>query len=298
MNKKIALTVIIIILIAQNCDNAAKYADLGWQEIEKIRLTGKNDASLALNYFDQALAIDSKNHKALHGLGVVLSGNPKTRKIGIKNIKRAIKINGKYPEAYKDLAEIVKLDGNSNKAMEILKEGLQQNPKSVKLYIARAVFLSERKLLYEAENNFRTAEKLNPLNPYIYYYRALNLIKQNDTEEAELQFKKAYELEHNNPDFLSGFARILVQKNNQIKKQINDLKILMKNTKDDSTESGYLTKITNMQEKILKNEELARDLVGQALSINPRHASSLHLRHEVLDKDSVEELIGPVKKND
>ena len=128
-----------------------------------------------IKYLKKALEIDKFNYKVLYNMGVSLK---KLKKIddAKKFYNLSIKENKEYPYSYLNLAVIFKEEGDYNKAINILNEGIDNTNKDF-LYYHRGCIYAKLK---ENEKALRDINKSIELNDFFIEY------SKNDKDLEEL----------------------------------------------------------------------------------------------------------------
>lgn len=129
----------------------------------------------------------------------------------------------RYPEIIKNIALIYNQLGDSQKALESMREARLENPDDLNL------ILTEANVNYEMGNieKFKTlleyATKLDPENSELQYNLGVIASDANDFENAEKYYKRAIEL---NPDYVNAYinlAALILTKEQSIIEEMNNL---------------------------------------------------------------------------
>lgn len=263
------------------CNQSRKLTEKGWEQMDKIRRGLQNDATLATNYFDRALVLDPKNARALHGLGVVLSHDPKTRPAGISHLKKAIKLAPADSQIYLDLVQAYRSNGRYKKALDTIEEVLKKNPRSVKLYATRALLHTDRKNFGQAESDIQTARKIDPENEDLFFNLALIKVKMGDYKAAESNLRRALALNPANPDTRTNLARTLLH----LKKELEDKNRSLAEKEEKTKQEQEVLEQAGKKARQMYQESLR--LVNQVLETHPTHAAALKLRRVLKNQTPV-----------
>ena len=109
----------------------------------------------------------------------------------VEYAKKAIQISKKVPQAYIILAEAYfQLEsGNVEKTLEILDEGIHENPESEELWMEKGGH-SFPYDMFSFKESYEKAISLNPKNPDIYHEYIYLLIMNDEIEEAKRYYNQ------------------------------------------------------------------------------------------------------------
>lgn len=142
------------------------------------------DPARAVHYLKSILIHDENNLKAYSKLAYAYLESGKWYD-AIEYAEKALKISKKMPEVYITLAEAYfQLDCNVEKSLEIIDEGLSENPESVELLIEKGGTSYPHDLAAFKES-FEKAMNLNPSNMKTYKKYIYLLLLNEETEEAK-----------------------------------------------------------------------------------------------------------------
>jgi tetratricopeptide (TPR) repeat protein len=102
-----------------------------WKDInllgEAIELIQEKDYPSAIAILEQALEYDPNAYPAHHLLGLIYGGNQDYKLAG-EHLRKAIKLQSRYPQGYLDLGQVYYIQGKSKKAFECFKEVVRLVP--------------------------------------------------------------------------------------------------------------------------------------------------------------------------
>ncbi len=179
-----------------------KLLDLNYTGIATLYIATNKDDGEEVSFNDKkAMDLQVK-------LGLV--ENPKTE---IKESRRSI--------IFKHLAQSHLALDNISKALEIIKEGRKEFPKSYSLLI------DEANIYYKKGDNatfkikLEEAIQLNPTEPTLYYNVGVMNMEQGKIDEAIKFFKKAIELKPDYSDAYNNIGAAIIEKVNPIVEEMN-----------------------------------------------------------------------------
>lgn len=142
------------------------------------------DYKRSITFLEMVLSHDEKNIKAHCRIAKAYFESSNWHG-AIEYAERALEISRKVPEAYITLADAYFFSGtNSEKVMEILDEGISENPESARLW-AKKGNMEFNHDLYTFRQSYEKAISLNPSNYNIYEEYIFLLMINNETEEAK-----------------------------------------------------------------------------------------------------------------
>lgn len=128
--------------------------------------------------------------RAYNNFAVALSDQKKYRE-AIPFYKKAVQMDGKYPDPWNNLAVIYSLLGDLDGAIEAMKQTIRIQPYYPEAYNNMASFLIQKKDYEEAEKMIKVALKLRKHYGKAYFNYGKMYLQQEKLEEALPYFKKA-----------------------------------------------------------------------------------------------------------
>jgi Flp pilus assembly protein TadD len=127
---------------------------------EGMSLLRSNYARKALPYFSRALELDKTNPFYLSYLGVAMAAGERNWDAGEELCTQAIKMRRTQPELYLNLADVYRLAGKRQEAIETLTQGLQMTKRDPRIAEALNRYGSRRSpvLPFLDRNNFLNRE--------------------------------------------------------------------------------------------------------------------------------------------
>lgn len=127
------------------------------------------DYNKAIALYDQALAADEHNYKALSGKGIALAmrGNgttPADVKKGISLIRKALELAPDYVPTYYDLALALKIDQQYDEAITWFQKVIDREPDNTWSYYGIATIYGDRGQAHEAVSWLKKAAALDKAN--------------------------------------------------------------------------------------------------------------------------------------
>ncbi len=157
-----------------------------------------------------------------------------------KYYQKLIEIKYAHPDIYSSLAEIVKSEGDTTKALEYIKEGRKIFPDNFKLIIDETNIYLATGQKDKAMDLLQLAIEKDTTNPTLFFAVGTNYDQMGKFEEAENYYKKAIEL---NPDYFDAnynLGALYVNQAIEISKAANELPLneekKYKELKDQETE--------------------------------------------------------------
>jgi len=132
-----------------------------------------------------------KKARAYNNYGVELSQNHKRYRESIPYFKKAISMDRNYPDPCNNLAVAYSTIGETDKAIEALKQGLRIQPYYPEGYNNLASFFLQKKMYEEAERSLKTALKLRPYYGKAFYNMGRLHLERGDKLKAWECFKNS-----------------------------------------------------------------------------------------------------------
>ncbi|GAB6281743.1 MAG: hypothetical protein STSR0008_04840 [Ignavibacterium sp.] len=161
--------------------------------------TLQNEFEKAINDYNNILKLNDSDFK------IYLLKSKVLKKLG-KNeeAKKILESSFKYsknPEIYIEISNIERENKNYEKAISILKDGMEFNPNDEKLFIEKGKLNYLLKNYSEAIIDFNMALEINPTNFKIYYYRGKVKEQLYDFDGAINDYSKSL----NDANFIEGY---------------------------------------------------------------------------------------------
>lgn len=149
-----------------------------------------NDYGRAIHFMNESLLHDPLNIEAHIKIACAYL-NTSNWHDAVEYAKKAIGISKKVPQAYITLAEAYfQLEGGSvEKTLEILDEGISENPESEELWMKKGGY-SFPYDMFTFKESYEKAISLNPKNPDIYHEYIYLLIMNDELEAAKRYYNQ------------------------------------------------------------------------------------------------------------
>jgi len=247
-----------------------------WLELGDIHLSEGQDP-LALQAYEKALQLDTKNQDALARMAKFYSRQKKAKK-ELVYYQRALKLNPMDGLLLRRLGIALLDQGRVKEAIAHLLDSLPQvkNPYRSYKYLAEAYALEkERKL---AEKYYLQALALEPEDNLDWYNRARNLEKLKQYPKASLAFEKAIAYtDRGNHDFLALIHRRMAeveQRRNEYAAAVEHLNLALELRNDYFTARLHLA---GLQLRELGESEAGLKQLKLALRLKPKNCRALEL---------------------
>ncbi len=193
---------------AKQKPDAASYYELG------VLYKENDDFDSAIDSFKKTIKLNPKHSMALFELGVIYE-KQKDYDNAIENYTESLRIK-QDAEAFQSLGVCYIKKGMLKEAYRNLTKAMLLNPNKYTIYNNLGAVLEKSGNYDTAVQMLEISIKLNPNNTIGYYNLGLVLDRKHDFENAVKNYEKAVELNH--------------PKKDEIKKRINQLKVIIANT--------------------------------------------------------------------
>jgi tetratricopeptide (TPR) repeat protein len=173
-------------------DYANTYLELGFAA---SRL---KQADEAINYYNQAMALDPKNHVAYNGIGEVYRDVKKDMDKSIEWYKKSLAVKKDERKACFGLGYCYNSKGQFTEAIPYLKKAIEQESTYTAAYVelGYSYYRTNNNIL--AATNYKNALELNPKNENARYYLALMYIDEKNKPKAQQMVDELKELNSKN----------------------------------------------------------------------------------------------------
>lgn len=131
---------------------------------------------------------------------------------GIEILQKVIAERKDFDQAYAYLATLYKVQRNFRKAVEVLREGYQNCPRSYKVITTFGLFLTEVGEYEAAIGILQEGLALIDYDPDIWNYMGVAQWKKGDYEEALKSFHKSLSLDHNYPIAINNMGSVYLSR--------------------------------------------------------------------------------------
>ena len=162
-------------------------------------LASQNKLDGAIEYYWQALKLDSKNAEANFYLGVAFEKKGLLSQ-AIESYQRAVKLEPNYAEAHYNLAQVLfakREQDKLNKLMETCQQVLATNLDDINIYLSLAQELKQLGKLDEAIAVYRKAITLYPDRSELYLHLGNLFVGRDNFTEASLNYLDAMAVKTN-----------------------------------------------------------------------------------------------------
>jgi Flp pilus assembly protein TadD, contains TPR repeats len=163
----------------------------------------RGETDLAIEYYQQAIALNPKNENAKIGLSeaYVARGNETAGRVRptdtIGFFQKAIELNDKNAAAYAALAEIFDEQNQSDKALENYEKALALSPELTELYAPVGILYAQKGEIAKAEEYLEKASANGVKTAETEFFKGMVRYKQNRNEEALAAFTSAVKMDPN-----------------------------------------------------------------------------------------------------
>jgi tetratricopeptide (TPR) repeat protein len=196
-----------------------------------------------------------------------------------------------YPDdatARARLAELHRESGDHERAIELARQALSREPKTLSAYKVLMLTYLDRKQISMAKLVALRALKIDENDPEIYHTVGLILLSENEPAKALVQFKKALEAR---PNFLPAhvmLAKIALQQENYSGAEQHLRHVLqLKNSAEAHLDLGVAYRGLGQYDKALQEYEVAEKLSPELAPVYLNRAIILH-RHKDAPEKAVE----------
>lgn len=128
----------------------------------------------ALNYYDDSLKANPRNHLAISNKGLAYANLGKAEK-GLQFFEKALSIEPKYVEGLTNIVVPLQMLGRFDEARKYLEKALSIDPKFIYAWYYKGIMLMNEKKYEEALECFEEAIKLDPNNKDMLKFRDIAL---------------------------------------------------------------------------------------------------------------------------
>ncbi|HLP94877.1 MAG TPA: tetratricopeptide repeat protein [Saprospiraceae bacterium] len=149
----------------------------------------KGDTTNAIASLQKSVKIDAENADAWFFLGRIF-GN-RNNPLAVQYFDNALRVDSTYLEAQEFKAVYYKKKGDYDKAFSIYRDLLLRDPDYANAYFDMGIIYLELDSLSKAYDNFNIATKVDPIFVKAYYYRGVASEKMGNKEAALADYKQA-----------------------------------------------------------------------------------------------------------
>lgn len=149
----------------------------------------KGDTTSAIASLQKSVRIDPENADAWFFLGRIFGNRNNT--LAVQYYDNALRVDSTYLEAQEFKAVFYKKRGDYDKAFAIYRDLLLRDPDYANAYFDMGVIYLELDSLTKAYDNFNIATKVDPIFVKAYYYRGVASEKMGNKEAALADYKQA-----------------------------------------------------------------------------------------------------------
>ncbi|MBL7806861.1 MAG: tetratricopeptide repeat protein [Saprospiraceae bacterium] len=149
----------------------------------------KGDTTSAIASLQKSVRIDPENADAWFFLGRIFGNRNNT--LAVQYYDNALRVDSTYLEAQEFKAVFYKKRGDYDKAFAIYRDLLLRDPDYANAYFDMGVIYLELDSLSKAYDNFNIATKVDPIFVKAYYYRGVASEKMGNKEAALADYKQA-----------------------------------------------------------------------------------------------------------
>ncbi len=149
----------------------------------------KGDTTSAIGSLQKSVRIDPENADAWFFLGRIF-GN-RNNSLALQYYDNALRVDSTYLEAAEFKAVYYKKNGAYDKAFAIYRDLLLRDPDYANAYFDMGIIYLELDSLSKAYDNFNIATKVDPIFVKAYYYRGVASEKMGNKEAALADYKQA-----------------------------------------------------------------------------------------------------------
>ncbi|MBN8678401.1 MAG: tetratricopeptide repeat protein [Chitinophagales bacterium] len=149
----------------------------------------KGDTTNAIASLQKSVKIDAENADAWFFLGRIF-GN-RNNSLAVQYFDNALRVDSTYLEAQEFKAVYYKKKGDYDKAFSIYRDLLLRDPDYANAYFDMGIIYLELDSLSKAYDNFNIATKVDPIFVKAYYYRGVASEKMGNKEAALADYKQA-----------------------------------------------------------------------------------------------------------
>jgi tetratricopeptide (TPR) repeat protein len=125
----------------------------------------------------------------------------------VKNFDKSLQLNGEYYPSQLGLASAASLEGDYQKAIELVDVALSKSPQSAQALAAKGDLLYYAGNFTNAEENYRIQSRSNTKDPVCWNNLANCLLKQSSFASAEEYYRRALEL---SPEFTLAYRNLAI----------------------------------------------------------------------------------------
>lgn len=173
----------------------------------------------------------------------------------LQTLRQAIDIYPGEEGHYVDLAAICLERNAFQVAIEVLRAGEKNIPKSAKIQVMKGVLQARAGKMEEAEAAFQRAEALDPKTPYGRVGLAATLLQFNAVDEAIALMREQHQKDPTDPRAASLLAQAILQKGNgpeELKEAQTLLADIIRLAPEDARAHGLLGKVYFLQQHFSK----------------------------------------------
>jgi tetratricopeptide (TPR) repeat protein len=196
----------LVYYFAKDYDNSIK----SYEKLLELNYTGISTVFTATNKENGKVV--SYNDKKSRDLQV---------KLGLSENPKTVQKESRREDVFKYLAQNYAGKGMNDKALEILKDGRKEFPKSYSLLIDEANIYYSKGDEPKFKEKLEEAIQMNPTEPTLYYNVGVMNMNQGKTDEAIVNFKKAIELKPDYADAYNNVGAAIIDKTKPIIEEMN-----------------------------------------------------------------------------
>ena len=173
-----------------------------------IQLHVEGNIPEARKYYEYCLKQDFKDYRIFSNYGLILKDLGKLKEAEL-SIRKAIKINPFYSDAYSNLGNLLRQLGKHEEAELSMRKAIEFNSNLTNAQYNLGSLLIEHQRLKEAEVFIRKSIKLKPEFADAHASLGVILFEYGNLREAEISTRKAIELRPNYAEYYSNLGGIL-----------------------------------------------------------------------------------------
>ncbi len=236
---------------------------------------GKKDE--AISHYQTALKKKPMLKQAAENLAVIAQNDGRVPE-AVRAYESILAAYPDDPSARARLAEIYRLGGDHDRAMEMARLALIREPRSLTAYKVMMLSYLDRKQVSMARLVALRALKIDDNDPELYHTIGLILLAENEPAKAQLQFKRATEVR---PDYLPShvmLAKTALAQENYPGAEEHLRRILQANGKNAEAhlDLGIVYKGQGQYDKALQEYDLAEQINPELAAIYLNRGIILH----------------------